>query len=231
MTFLNPKISVLMSVQNSELTVATSIESILKQSYTNYEFLIIDDASTDNTYKILKKYKKKDFRIKTFRNKQNQGLTKSLNTLIGFSNGEYIARQDSDDESMVDRLQIQYEYLVRKKLDACASRSISMQSNRIIPGPSFYISPRILVNFKNPMVHGTLLISKKVLEELNNYDERFYYSQDYKLIYDLLKRGYKFKIVGKTLYKLNTVGNISSKFKKEQSYYAKCVRKGFSPKI
>jgi glycosyltransferase involved in cell wall biosynthesis len=228
-TLLNPKISVLMSVKNAELTVSTSIESILRQSYTNYEFLIIDDASTDNTHKILKKYEEKDSRIKIFQNRENQGLTKSLNILIGFITGEYIARQDSDDESMVDRLQMQYDYLVKKKLDACATRSISMQSNRIIPGLSFYISPRILVNFKNPMVHGTLLISRKVLEELDNYDERFYYSQDYKLIYDLLKRGYKFKIVDEVLYRLNTVDNISNKFKKEQSYYAKCVRKKFSP--
>ena len=132
-----------MSVKNSELTVSTSIESILRQSYTNYEFLIIDDASTDNTHKILKKYEEKDTRIKIFQNRENQGLTKSLNILIGFTNGEYIARQDSDDESMVDRLQMQYDYLVKKKLDACATRSISMQSNRIIPGLSFYISPRI----------------------------------------------------------------------------------------
>lgn len=229
MTSLSPKISVLMSVKNSELTVSTSIESILSQSFTNYEFLIIDDASTDNTHKILQKYEEKDVRIKVFQNKENQGLTKSLNILIGLSNGEYIARQDSDDESMIDRLQIQYEYLVKKKLDACATRSISIQSNRVIPGLSFYISPGILVNFKNPMVHGTLLISRKVLEELNNYDERFYYSQDYKLIFDLLKRGYKFKIVNEALYRLNTVNNISSKFKNEQSYYAKCVRKGFLP--
>ena len=67
MTLLNPKISVLMSVKNAELTVSTSIESILRQSYTNYEFLIIDDASTDNTHKILKKYEEKDSRIKIFR--------------------------------------------------------------------------------------------------------------------------------------------------------------------
>ena len=174
MTSLSPKISVLMSVKNSELTVSTSIESILSQSFTNYEFLITDDASTDNTHKILKKYEEKDIRIKVFQNKENQGLTKSLNILIGLSNGEYIARQDSDDESMIDRLQIQYDYLVKKKLDACATRSISIQSNRVIPGLSFYISPGILVNFKNPMVHGTLLISRKVLEELNNYDERIY---------------------------------------------------------
>lgn len=218
-----------MSVKNSELTVSTSIESILSQSFTNYEFLIIDDASTDNTYKILKKYEKKDSRIKIFQNKENQGLTKSLNILIGLADGEFIARQDSDDESMINRLKIQYDYLVKKKLDACATRSISIQSNRVIPGLSFYISPGILVKFKNPMVHGTLLISRKVLEELNNYDERFYYAQDYKLIFDLLKRGFKFKIVKEALYRLNTVDNISSKFKNEQSYYARRVRKGFSP--
>ena len=78
MNSLNPKISVLMSVKNSELTVSTSIESILRQSYTNYEFLIIDDASTDNTHKILKKYEEKDSRIKIFSKQRKSGFNKIL---------------------------------------------------------------------------------------------------------------------------------------------------------
>ena len=68
------------------------------------------------------------------------------------------------------------------------------------------------------------------MEKLNNYDENFYYSQDYKLVTDLIKSGYKINILNKVLYKLNTVNNISSMNKEEQEYYADCVRKNKKPK-
>ena len=76
------KVSVLMSTYNSELNVANSIESILEQTYKNIEFLIVDDCSTDNTFKILEEYSKNHENIQVFKNEINIGLTKSLNLLI-----------------------------------------------------------------------------------------------------------------------------------------------------
>ena len=75
-------VSVVMSAYNSEKTIAESIESILNQSYQNFEFLIIDDCSTDKTLEIIESYKKKNDKVKLFKNKTNLGLTKSLNILI-----------------------------------------------------------------------------------------------------------------------------------------------------
>ena len=75
-------ISVIMSVRNNESFVSRSIDSILNQTYRNFEFLIVDDFSDDNTYKIIKEYEKKDNRIKVFKNDENLGLTKSLNNLL-----------------------------------------------------------------------------------------------------------------------------------------------------
>ena len=78
----SPKISVIMSVYNDSFRVQKSIESILNQKFDNFEFLILDDGSTDNTFQVLSGYKKNDTRVKIFKNKKNFGLTKSLNMLF-----------------------------------------------------------------------------------------------------------------------------------------------------
>ena len=100
-------ISVILSVFNGEKHIANAIESVLNQSYEDFEFLILDDASTDETYNIIKSYQNIDKRIEILKNNSNIGLTKSLNILISKSKYEYIARQDSDDLSLVERFSTQ----------------------------------------------------------------------------------------------------------------------------
>ena len=95
-------ISVIMSVYNDENNVANAIQSILDQTFEDFEFLIIDDCSTDNTYEEMTKFVN-DSRVKLYVNEKNIGLTKSLNKLIEESNGKYIFRQDSDDISFKNR--------------------------------------------------------------------------------------------------------------------------------
>ena len=85
------------------------------------------------------------------------------------------------------------------------------------------------MKIKNPFIHGTLVIKKEVIQKIGMYDERFYYSQDYKLMSDFLSKGYKVKILKEPLYYLNMKGNISVKNKVEQNYYAECVRKDINP--
>ena len=91
-----PVISVLMSVYNDETYVSESIESILNQSYNDFEFIILDDGSTDSSPSIINKYADNDDRI-VYINQANLGLTKSLNRGLKFAQGKLIARQDSDD--------------------------------------------------------------------------------------------------------------------------------------
>ena len=225
------KISVVMSVKDAQETISDSINSILVQSYDNFELLIMNDASTDNTAEIISQFEAKDPRVKTFTNKINLGLTASLNILIKKSSGEFIARQDSDDVSLPERLQNQMDYIYLKNLAGCTTKAVSIQDGKIIHGKSRLVPNKLLLKFKNPFIHGSLLIRKEVMNEINNYNEDFYYAQDYKLFTDLIKTGYKIKILNKILYSLNTVDNISTLNKDQQDYFANCVRKNIKPNL
>lgn len=223
-------ISVIMSVHNGHDYVDLAIESILNQSFDNFEFLIMDDCSEDNTDKILYKYQNLDKRIKVFQNNKKLGLTKSLNILAIRSSGKFIARQDADDISLKNRLEIQYNFLKNSKIDACSTRAVTIQKPKKIPGLSYYLPFRLLIKLKNPVIHGSLMINREVLKDLGFYDEDFYYSQDYKLVKDLMVNNYKIKMINKVLYKLNTTNNISTNNAIEQKYYSDCVKKNKKPK-
>lgn len=106
-----PLVSVLMPAYNSEKYIGEAIESILNQTYTNFEFIIADDCSTDDTWEIIKKYEKTDKRITAIRNKKNLYIAKNRNLLVKKAKGEYIAWQDSDDVSYLDRLEKQVRVL------------------------------------------------------------------------------------------------------------------------
>jgi glycosyltransferase involved in cell wall biosynthesis len=222
-------ISILMSVYNDESRVSGAIESILNQSFKNFEFLILDDFSTDDTYMVCKGYQKKDNRIKLYRNKENIGLTKSLNFLINQSKFDLIARQDADDKSHKYRLEKQVNFMKSKLLDATTTIAEISNLKKRRPFISQFLPARLLINYKNPFIHGTLLIKKETISNLGNYDEKFIYAQDYKLFSDLIKNNYKIKILNKALYTLNIENNISSNKLSEQNYYANCVRKGITP--
>tara|TARA_B100001996_G_scaffold379634_1_gene365702 strand:+ start:1029 stop:1730 length:702 start_codon:yes stop_codon:yes gene_type:complete len=224
-------VSVIMSVYNSESTIRDSIESILNQTYNNIEFLILDDSSTDSTFKIIKEYELNNKNINVFQNKENIGLTKSLNKLLELSKGEYIARQDDDDISYLNRIEKQIQIIEKYNLDFCSSRAERLLNNKKIPGFSYYLPKKMLIKYKNPFIHGTLVIKKTVIDQIGRYDDNFYYSQDYKLMTTLIKNSYKFKLINKVLYKLNTKNNISQGKASEQNYYAKCVRKNIKPEF
>ena len=116
--FLNKVInaSVIMSVYNNEDTIV-KCESILNQTNNDFEFLIIDDNSTDYSYEILKKLDNQYHQIKLFKNNKNIGLTKSLNQLIGEASGDYVFRQDGDDYSDINRLNKQLDVMYKYNLD------------------------------------------------------------------------------------------------------------------
>lgn len=223
-------ISVIMSVHNGEKYLNESIQSILNQTFEDFEFLILDDDSTDNSYEIINNFSKTDNRIKIYRNQKNLGLTKSLNYLIDQTKNEIIARQDADDFSERERFHTQIKYLTKEDFSFCITRAKTIQKSRLIPKYSIHIPSKIVVKYKNPFIHGTLMIKKKILLKYGKYDENFYLAQDYKLFKNLLDNNERGKYIKKVYYNLNTENNISSLKSDEQKYYSICVRKNLIPK-
>ena len=106
-----PKISVIMGVHNGEKTLSRAIESILNQTFADFELIICDDCSSDSTVHVINDYIKKDNRVTLIKNKSNSGLAASLNNCIKISKGEYIARMDDDDISHAERFERQNNFL------------------------------------------------------------------------------------------------------------------------
>ena len=216
--------SIIMSTFNNEKSLPQSINSILSQSYEDFEFLILNDNSTDRTKEVLDKFKKNDSRIKVFSNSENLGLTKSLNILIKESKGNLIFRQDSDDISLPTRLMKQVRLLSHPNNHACVTRAANSVTLKKIPNVSYYFPYKLVMNLKNPFIHGTLGIKREVLYDVGLYDERFYYAQDYDLYKKLIMSKYRIIKVREILYILNMENNISTNFKEEQNEYASIVK-------
>ena len=216
-------ISILITNYNKGKFINKTLKSLEKQTFKNFEGIIYDDCSTDKTYEILNEIK--DIRLKIYRNKENQGLTKSLNILIKESKGQILARQDSDDISLPKRLEFQFNNLYRSQLDACTTRAYIKNSKRSIPRLSHLLPLSFVIKYKNPFIHGTLMVRKNAIIDIGMYDENIEYAQDYKLFIELLKKNYKIKILKKKLYVLNMENNISSLKKKEQQNFFKKIQR------
>ena len=176
------------------------------------------------------KISEEDQRVRLFKNQNNLGLTKSLNLLLNESNGKYLARQDADDWSEVTRIEKQLKFLNDENIDVVYARSVRNDTQNIFPRLSYYLPLNFVIRYKNPLIHGTMFAKKNIIEMVGGYDEKFVYSQDYKLAFDLINGGFKLRIMKNVLYNSNFINNISTNKKKEQEYYANCARRGLIPK-
>ena len=131
-------VSVIMGAFNEVATVGKAIESIINQTYSCWEFIIVDDCSTDGTFEIIMGYCKKDSRIKVYKNNRNIGLAESLNKAINYASGIYIARMDADDISLPNRFDEQV-----KRLDS--------DSKLMVVGSAAYYIKRNNINKKAPL--------------------------------------------------------------------------------
>ncbi len=182
------KISVLMPVYNCENYVSDAIESILNQTYTNFEFIIINDGSHDSTSEIINKYAKVDSRIKIINHSENKGLIYSLNEGIDIAKGEYIARMDADDISLTDRFQKQIAYLDENKdvgLLGGAGQNFG-ENNKINYSPKYVDIIELLKDVS--FYHPSVMIRKSILDKYNiKYNSNYYLVEDYELWTQLLK--------------------------------------------
>lgn len=217
-----PIVSVIMAVYNAEQYLEEAITSVLNQTYTDFEFIIIDDGSTDTTQAILKKFGTEDSRVKIFFNEKNIGLTRSLNRALSRSQGFYIARMDGDDVSVSDRLEKQVGFLLKNQ------EVVALGTNVIkIDETGKEVKKVLLSNFdltkrlkkRNCLVHGSMIYTHAALQTIQGYDERFGLAQDYDLILRLIQVG-KIACLEDFLYRLrSTKNNLSTKKFIYQAYY------------
>jgi glycosyltransferase involved in cell wall biosynthesis len=187
MNHSTPKVSVVMSVYNGDRYLQEAIDSILNQTFADFEFIIINDCSTDNTWEILTDYASRDDRVVLLNNDENLGLTKSLNKGLEVARGEYIARQDADDISLPKRFEKQVSYMDLHSSVAFVSTGVQYingegEQTWVYTPPIDPIELSWYLLFRNPIRHSTALWRRELVSRaVGNYDPTFVYSQDYDL--------------------------------------------------
>lgn len=209
----NSKVSFLLSIYNDEKYIKECIESIVNQTYKNFELIIIDDGSTDNSVSIIRQFK--DNRIKLY-SKKNSGLADSLNYGLDKCTGLWIARMDGDDICYPNRLEEQIKYInddiavIGSFVDVIDEKGKKVLSLTNAPIVHEEIVDNIL-NAKPALVHPSVLINKKFLLKVGGYDTRFNIAEDIELWLRLSKVGRIINIEKKLLKLRKHNENISIK--------------------
>ncbi len=229
-----PKISVVMSVYNSEKFLDAAIKSILEQSFKNFEFIIINDGSTDNSSEIIKKYIENDKKIVLINNKKNLGRAKSRNEGLKIARGKYVAILDSDDIALPERLGEQYNFLGKNReffLVGSSAYNIDEQGGILTTHKSIS-NPSKVVNKlarRNCIYHSSVMYknSKKYF-----YREKFPYSQDYDFYLRLLSDNKKLTNLKKPLikYRINPEA-ISFSQRTKQKLFAEKAREFYHQRL
>src|SRR5215471_12615570 len=182
-----------MPVYNGERFVRPAIESILAQSFSDFEFLIVDDGSTDGTAGIVRGYG--DSRIRLERFERNQGLSAALNFGIAHAAAPIIARQDADDRSHRERLAVQTALLKdQPDLVLAGSQARAIDEDSRVSGaverPLEDLSIRWYALFDNPFIHSAVVFRRDAVQACGSFDARFDpFSQDYAMWWRLLQHG------------------------------------------
>ncbi len=197
---MNPKISVLLPAYNVEEYITEAIESVLAQSFSDFELIVVDDCSTDQTVEKIKEIG--DSRIRLFINEENRGISYSLNRAISEAKGEYFARMDGDDICMPERFQVQYEYIKNREkqlivgsfyqsfgyINTINLRLLSAEENAV----------RML--FQSCAGHPTLFFHHSVSKQFKPYySEESVPAEDYDLLTRLVCSGFKIENIPQVL--------------------------------
>lgn len=181
-----PLISVVMPVYNGERFLRDAVESILEQSFTDFEYIIVDDGSTDQTPQILEEYRLLDSRICIHANPTNEGVIKSLNTGCKLSSGRYIARMDADDISLPNRLEKQLDYLERYSEIGVLGTSAEIIDHEGNPIGEVRLSDSALETkwhmfFGSRLMHPSVMMRRTVLESVGFYRTEASGAEDFDL--------------------------------------------------
>jgi len=216
------KVSVLLSVYNGERFLPAALDSICAQSFTDWEFVIVDDGSTDGSAAIIREYSQRDRRIVHLESVGNQGLIRALNRGIAACSGEYLARQDADDVSELARLELQAAFLsAHPEHVLVGSRYDEIDEEDRVVGPQRV--PFFQTNLeiqrhkyrKNPFAHSSVMFRKDVVLAVGGYREQARHAEDYDLWLRILKRGRGYNMPEVLLHRRITPGMITLTRKRE----------------
>lgn len=188
-----------MSVYNGEQYLDDAIDSVLTQDFSDFEFLLIDDASTDRSPEIIQSYAQRDARIRLIENPQNIGLTRSLNKGMRAARAEFVARLDADDIAAPQRFSQQYRYLVKQPECTVVGSVAHLIDVRGQPqGQTDWFSDGALAAqlfFFNSLAHSSVMFRREPILALGGYDDDFTRAQDYDLWLRCLAAGHTIHIL------------------------------------
>lgn len=227
---LNPAISVILPVFNGEAYLREAIDSILNQSFTDFELLIVNDGSTDRSQEIINSYQ--DTRIQLIHNPINLGLVDALNMGIHMACGTYLVRQDQDDISEPNRFQLQFETMEQGHFDLCGTRWSTMQSDgKIISDAQIPFGEDSIfacLATTVPFAHGSVMMRKSFMSEHHLQYDKTYLAEDYSLWIRFAQAGAHFANLDQSLYRYRIHPQSLSSFKKvEYQLSAKKLRRDF----
>lgn len=225
----HPILSVLMPVFNSEQFVAEAIDSILNQTFKDFEFLILDDASTDKSFEIIKDFENKDSHIKVYQNEKNLGVVESRNKLIELSQGKYIAWIDSDDIALPNRFEKQIKFLEEHpEIGLVGAYPVIIDENSKKTGKWWFETDpqklKIELFFHSPFLSSSIVIRKSALPQ-NYYDSRFPVAEDFDL-YSKISENSEIANIHETLvkYRINSKGLSKSNSEKMENLSVQVIK-------
>ncbi|HOJ52803.1 MAG TPA: glycosyltransferase family 2 protein [Syntrophales bacterium] len=201
-----PKVSVIMGAYNCADTLRLAVYSIKSQSFSDWEFIICNDASTDNTWEVLSEIAQDDHRLILINNNKNLALGGTLNRCVEKASGEYLARQDADDYSLPERLQEQVKFLdEHPQISVAGSYAELFDSSGKVWGvnkPPLY--PEMKDWLKGScLIHPSVMMRRKDIEKVGYYDPTAIRVEDYELWLRMALAGYRMVTIPKILYRFH----------------------------
>lgn len=197
-----PMVSVVISAYNMEDTLSAAIDSIINQTMSDWELIVVDDGSTDGTAALLKTYQAKEPRLKIITNNENKGVVPSLNRGVVKARGKYVARMDADDTSYPDRLERQVQFMEKNHLDLCAAvRDIPQEKFKegdyLYPDDTRSDQLGIELLFENFFSHPTIMFNRDFVRKNGlKYNKNYPNAEDHNLWIKIFMKGGKIAFMG-----------------------------------
>lgn len=194
-----PDITVLLPVYNGKDFIAEAIESILNQTFTNFQLLVMDDGSTDGTGEILRQFAASDSRIRVHQ-RENRGLIATLNEGLNLCSTELVARMDADDYALPHRLAVQYAYMTEHpEVAVCSAGMVEYETGRILSWEGHGEAVRARLLFGCCVYHPTVMVRRSALLAAGGYDSEMVCGEDYDLWVRLASAGNSIAVLPQVL--------------------------------